>query len=130
MTTFTIDEQNNITAVGSVEEAATATTRPFDTFTSQKELTELAAHWPAERLVAIWNSLPGVTPAESFKSNRAAISRIWTRIQRLGAPAQPQHEQPVKAKRKAKGGQGEGDSARQPGQERAQGPEKGRWHRP
>jgi hypothetical protein len=61
MTTFTIDEQNNITAWGSVEEAATTTT-PFASFVSQQQLTDLADQWPAARLVAIWNSLPGVTP--------------------------------------------------------------------
>ena len=60
MTTFTIDEQNNITAHGSPEEAAAANTTPFDSFSSQQELAELVAGWPAERLVAIWNSLPGV----------------------------------------------------------------------
>jgi hypothetical protein len=106
MKTFTIDEQNNITAFGSAEEAAAATTTPFDSFSSQQELAEHAANWPAERLVAIWNSLPGVVPVESFKTNKAAISRIWTRIQGLGVPEPPQPEQPAEAKaeRKAKGG--------------------------
>ena len=47
MTTFTIDNDNNITAFGSAEEAAAATTTPFDSFASQKELAELAAAWPA-----------------------------------------------------------------------------------
>jgi hypothetical protein len=61
MTTFTIDEQNNITAFGSAEEAAAATA-PFDSFASQKQLAELVTTWPADRLVAIWNSLPGVEP--------------------------------------------------------------------
>jgi hypothetical protein len=105
MTTFTIDPENNITAFGSAEEAAAATTTPFDSFASQKELAALAAAWPAERLVAIWNSLPGVKPVKGFKSANAAISRIWARIQGLGAPEQPQPEQPAKAKaeRKAKG---------------------------
>jgi hypothetical protein len=51
MTTFTIDEQNNITAFGSAEEAAATTATPFDSFSSQKELAGLAAGWPAERLV-------------------------------------------------------------------------------
>jgi hypothetical protein len=41
MTTFTIDEQNNITAFGSAEEAAAATATPFDSFSSQKELAAL-----------------------------------------------------------------------------------------
>jgi len=41
MTTFTIDNDNNITAFGSAEEAAAATTTPFDSFASQKELAKL-----------------------------------------------------------------------------------------
>ena len=69
MTIFAIDSDNNITAFGSAEEAAAATTTPFDSFASQKELAKLAASWPAERLVAIWNSLPGVAPVKGFNPN-------------------------------------------------------------
>jgi hypothetical protein len=105
MKTFTIDHENNIGAFATAEEAAAATAAPFDTFASQKELAELAAAWPAERLVAVWNSLPGVEPVESFKSAKTAASRIWGRIQGLGEPAQPEGE-PAKPKahKKAKGG--------------------------
>jgi hypothetical protein len=77
MTTFTIDGDNNIMAFGSAEEAAAGATTPFDSFTSQKELAELAAAWPAERLVAIWNSLPGVKPVEGFKSPRGPRQRAF-----------------------------------------------------
>ena len=103
--TFTIDAENNITAYATPEEAAAATATPFDSFSSQKELGELAKAWPAERLVAIWNSLPGVTAVESFKSAQAAASRIWKQIQSLGEAAQPEAE-PAKPKagKKAKGG--------------------------
>ena len=59
--TFTIDAENNITAHATPEEAAAATATPFDTFTSQQEFADLAKAWPAERLVATWNSLPGVS---------------------------------------------------------------------
>ncbi len=106
MTTFTIDSENNVTAFGSAEEAAVATTTPFDSFACQAELAELVAGWPAERLVAIWNSLPGVEPVEGFKSAKAAATRIWERIQGLGAPEQLQAEQPAKSKaeRKPKAG--------------------------
>jgi hypothetical protein len=105
MTTFTIDSENNIMAFGSAEEAAAATTTPFDSFARQKELAALAAAWPAERLVAIWNTLPGVTPVKRFKDQNAAASRIWERIQGLGEPAKPEAE-PAKPKaaKKAKGG--------------------------
>ncbi|MGD1092366.1 MAG: DUF3489 domain-containing protein [Bryobacteraceae bacterium] len=103
--TFTIDDENNITAHGTPEEAVAATATPFDSFSTQKEFAELAKAWPAERVVAIWNSLPGVTPVESFKSTKAAISRIWARIQGLGETAKPAAEQAKpKAKRKAKAG--------------------------
>jgi len=68
---------------GRSENAAAATATPFDSFSSQKELAELAAQWPADRLVAIWNSLPGVTPVKKFKDHKTAISRVWKRIQGL-----------------------------------------------
>jgi len=104
--TFTIDNDNNITAHGTPDEAAAATATPFDSFSSQQELAELAKTWSAERLVAIWNSLPGVTPTKKFKDRKAAVRRIWERIQGLGAPEQPQPEKPSKAKaaHKAKDG--------------------------
>ena len=103
MKTFTIDTDNNISAFATPEEAAA--TNPSQSFASQKELEELAAAWPGERLVAIWNSLPGVKPVKGFKGGNVAASRIWERIQGLGAP-EPQPEQPAKpkAERKAKGG--------------------------
>jgi hypothetical protein len=105
MKTFTIDEQNNITAFATQEEAAATTTTPFDSFASQKDLADLAAGWPAERLVAIWNSLPGVKPVKSFKSAKAAASRIWECIQGLGDAPKPEAK-PAKPKadKKAKGG--------------------------
>jgi len=106
MTSFTIDEQNNITAFSSQEEAAAATATPFDSFSSQKELAELAKAWPAERLIATFNSLPGVAPVKSFKSAQAATSRIWQRIAKMGQSEEPKAEQPAKPKasKKAKGG--------------------------
>jgi hypothetical protein len=101
MTTFTIDTDNNISAFATQEEAAASTTNPFESFTSQKELTQLATAWPAERLVAIWNSLPGVEPMKTFKTAKAGASKIWESIQVLGkaaeAPGKP------KANKKAKG---------------------------
>ena len=75
MTTFTIDEQNNITAFGSTEEAAATTATPFDSFSSQKELAGLIAGWPAERLVGIWNGLPGVEPVKRSMS-RITCSQV------------------------------------------------------
>ena len=79
-------------------------TQPDAICRNLRELAELAKAWPAERLVGIWNSLTGVTPVESFKSNKAAVARIWERIQSLGDAATPA-AQPAKPKgdKKAKG---------------------------
>ena len=97
MPTFTIDNDNNITAHGTPEEAAAATATPFESFSSQRELAGLAAGWPAERLIATWNGLPGAEPVKTFKSAKTAASRIWEQIQGLSEAAKP------KAERKAKG---------------------------
>jgi hypothetical protein len=98
MTTFTIDTDNNITAFPTPELAAGAVGAGAQSFGSQQELAELAATWPADRLVAVWNSLPGDTPVKKFKDPKTAISRIWARIQHLGQPEKP------KAERKARVG--------------------------
>jgi hypothetical protein len=111
MKTFTIDNENSISAFATAEEAAAVTTTPFDSFSTQKELAELAKAWPAERLVAIWNSLPGVAPVESFKSNKAAVGRIWERIQRLGDAAEPEAA-PARPKPGKKGKPAKGKSAK------------------
>jgi hypothetical protein len=115
MTTFTIDQQNNITAFGSAEEAAAASTTPFDSVSSQQELAELAKTWPAERPLAIWNGLPGVEPVKSFKSAKAAASHIWERIQSLApvsqvaVPAEPKADTTAKrGPRAAKGAPAKG----------------------
>ena len=121
MKTFTIDNDNNISAFATPEEAAAATATPFDSFASQQELADLAAQWSGERLLAVWNSLPGVTPVKKFTDRKTAISRVWARIQGLGEPvtqkggttvgapaskSEPKAEQPAKPKAegKAKGG--------------------------
>jgi hypothetical protein len=54
-----------------------------------------------ERLVAIYNSLPGVAQVETFKTAKAGASKIWESIQGLGEAA----EAPAKTKtnKKAKG---------------------------
>ena len=86
MKTFTIDNDNAISVFATPEEAAAALTTPFESFANQKELTTLAAKWPAERPAEIWNSLAGVEPVKSFKSAKAAVAKIWARIQTLGDP--------------------------------------------
>jgi hypothetical protein len=109
MTTFTIDIDNNITAHATADEATALS--GAERFTTAAELAELAANWPADRLVEIWNSLPGVSPVEKFKSSKTAVGRIWKRIQGLGEPAKkatkkaaPAAQKPHVATSKAKAG--------------------------
>jgi hypothetical protein len=63
--------------------------------------------------IAIWNSLPGVTPVKKFKDRTTAATRIWNRIQDLGEATKPKAAEPVqpKAARKAKGGTQSGKGA-------------------
>jgi hypothetical protein len=104
MTTFTINEQNEIVSFATAEEAVATTATPFDSFTSQQEWGELAAAWPKERLVAIWNSLAGVRPVKRFANHKAAAGQVWARIQGLGQSTEPKAE--AKAKRGARGAKG------------------------
>jgi Protein of unknown function (DUF3489) len=94
MTTFTIDPENNITAlpVGEQLEIAGA---GVQTFTSQKELAQLAADWPVARLVNTWNGFAGAVPfdqlkpVKKFTDRNRAVNRIWQAIQKLA----PAHEE-------------------------------------
>ena len=95
MTTFTIDNDNNITAFASNEEA-TAAGGEVQLFTSAKELNRIASDWPAERMVAIWNGLPGVEAVTKFKSAKAGVARIWERIQSLAEPTKRKAEPTAK----------------------------------
>ena len=103
MTIFTIDQENAISAFATAEEAAVASTTPFDIFSTEQELADLAKAWPTERLVAILNSLPGEKPVKKLKDTKIAIGRIWARIQGLGGTAQPEPAAQPKADKKAKG---------------------------
>jgi hypothetical protein len=103
MTTFTIDTENNITAFPAPDQAEAVIAAGAQPFATSEELTQLASDWPAERLLAIWNSLPGVAPANGFKNPKAAASKIWGRIQSMAEPEKPIDAAP-KAERKPKGG--------------------------
>ena len=83
MTTYTIDQENNVTAHAAAKEAKR---QPgAERFSSNKELVRLAEKWPASRLVDIWNSLPGQTAVKKFTSRKTAVTRIWLAIQKLDA---------------------------------------------
>src|SRR5665213_4444292 len=80
MKSFSIDRDNNITAFTKKKDAESAN---GDTFRSETELHELAAAWPANRLVEIWNGIPGCVPVKKFTNRKTAILRIWKAIQSL-----------------------------------------------
>jgi hypothetical protein len=91
MPTFTIDADNNITAFLRAAQVPVGQ----DRFASQEALAKLAAQWPAEQLVAIWNSFAGGTPfddlkpVKKFTDRKTALERIWKAIQRLAPSAPP-----------------------------------------
>jgi hypothetical protein len=85
MTIYTLEaETGNITAFPTAEAAAAATQTPFDVFTSQQELAELIAPWPADRLLSTYNSLPGVPPLKRLQDPKRIAGKIWQRIAKLG----------------------------------------------
>jgi hypothetical protein len=78
MTTFIIDAENSITALDSQQADFEG-----EIFASQQELADLAAKWPANRLVEVWNGIPGLTPVKKFTDRKSAVARIWKAIQSL-----------------------------------------------
>jgi hypothetical protein len=85
MTRFSIDAENSITALGSQQADFEG-----EIFASQQELADLAATWPANRLIEVWNGIPGLTAVKKFTSRKSAVARIWKAIQSLdsGSPAE------------------------------------------
>ncbi|MCZ2147977.1 MAG: DUF3489 domain-containing protein [Bryobacterales bacterium] len=92
MKLFAIDTDNNITAFAAVEQMPEGQ----EHFASEKELAKLAANWPGDRLLQIWNSFARVAPFDDLKAikkftdRKTAVARVWKAIQRLDAPAAPQ----------------------------------------
>jgi hypothetical protein len=74
MTTFIIDPENSITALTN-QEVAGGIPDGVQLFTSDRELLKLAADWPAERLIEIWNSISGVKAVMRFTSRKAGVAR-------------------------------------------------------
>jgi hypothetical protein len=83
--TFAIDTDNTITAYLAGDTIPEGHAR----FASEKELSKLAANWPAERLVEIWNGFAGVPPfgdlkpVKKFTDRKTAVARIWRAVQAL-----------------------------------------------
>ena len=88
MRTFTLDSDDNIKAVGSVEEADV---QPgVERFHSAEQLSALAKGWPGGRLVKIWNKLPDVHPVKKFTDRQTGVTRVWKALQSpAGAASRP-----------------------------------------
>ena len=82
MATFIIDKENSITALGSQQADFEG-----EIFASRQELADLAATWPANRLIDVWNGIPGLAPVKRFASRKSAVARIWKAIQSLDGGA-------------------------------------------
>jgi hypothetical protein len=96
MTTYTIDSENSITAHGSKLEAGEG-----ESFSSQQELASLVAKWPANRLIEVWNGIPGLAPVKKFTDRKSAVARTWKAIQSLdgGSPVETATAAPTSANR-------------------------------
>lgn len=103
MTLFAIDNDNTITAYLAGEPIPMDQAR----FASEKELSKLAANWPTDRLVEIWNGFAGVPPfgdlkpVKKFTDRKTAVARIWRAIQALTPTSAPQVAQDAPKKTKA-----------------------------
>ncbi|MCC6363006.1 MAG: DUF3489 domain-containing protein [Bryobacterales bacterium] len=103
MTTFAIDTDNTITAYA----AGDAIPEEQARFASEKELAKLAATWPTDRLVEVWNSFAGARPfgdlkaVKKFTDRKTAVARIWKAVQALTPTPAPQAAPAAPKKAKA-----------------------------
>jgi len=89
---FTINQENNITLHASRREAKETDGSVFST---EEQFADVIGN-DNQRLLEIWNGLPGVKPVTKFANRKAATERIWRAIQHLGgdAPSQDGHREP------------------------------------
>jgi hypothetical protein len=102
MVRFTINQDNNITAFASAEEAAQAGEATATKFDSSEALAQVSVEWPLSRFAEIWNSIPGNKEVSKFADRKKAVARIWKAIQPLAGHALPS-EPEAKPKKPAKG---------------------------
>lgn len=58
-------------------------------FSDIKELAAITAEWKSDRMIDLWNSIPGNTPVKKFMDRKTALRRIWNAVQSLNAPDVP-----------------------------------------
>jgi hypothetical protein len=89
MKTFTIDNGNRIIAHASKAVAREGIEADPSSFASEVELEALTSGWPSARLVALWNSQPGVVAVKKFTDRTTAVRRLWKAIQKLEPVLEP-----------------------------------------
>ena len=87
---FTIDAENNFTFHSSRREAKGTGGALFST---EEQFADAIGN-DNQRLLQIWNSLPGVKPVTRFANRKGATERIWKVIQKLGPVATKPASQP------------------------------------
>jgi hypothetical protein len=85
---FTIDPDNNITLHASRKAARETGAAVFST---EEQFADTIGN-DNQRLLDIFNSLPGVKPVTKFANRKTATERIWRAIQNLGGPVAPAQE--------------------------------------
>jgi hypothetical protein len=81
MKTFVIDKVDRVHPYSSI---AVARRAPGEVvFTTRKEFEAAIKVWPAARLLAIWNQLPGAKPVGKFRDRRTALRRIWLALEEI-----------------------------------------------
>jgi hypothetical protein len=91
MTTYTINAENNISALGSQQAEFEG-----EIFASQQELADLAAKWPADRLIEVYNGIPDFAPVKKLTNRKSAVGRIWKAIQSLDGSGAAETPEPTK----------------------------------
>ena len=102
MTTFNIDNENNITSFATHEDALKHGAEGI--FASEKAFLKLTSQWPISRFADVWNAFAGVVPfdqlkpVKKFTDRKTAVARIWKAVQAL-TPAPAQHAAHVAPKK-------------------------------
>jgi hypothetical protein len=91
MPTYSIDSDNNLAVHPEKDAAIKEAGTTGAAFTTEANLSEATASWPASRLVDTWNSFAGAPPfaelkeVKRFTDRKSAVARIWNAAKRLGA---------------------------------------------
>lgn len=70
--------ESQVTVLSQVPKSPDADT---DLVQSTRDLSQ--SRFPATRLLAIWNALPGAEPVKRFKDRAAGVKRVWAALEGL-----------------------------------------------